>query len=72
MLQTNNETTISLKGYAKGIYILKITYGDRAEVIEVVKKWSIVNSETHKMKKVFWFSLLFSNLPLVLLAKSTF
>ncbi|MDA9715394.1 T9SS type A sorting domain-containing protein, partial [Bacteroidota bacterium] len=38
MLQTNNETTISLKGYAKGIYILKITYGDRAEVIEVVKK----------------------------------
>ena len=37
-LQTNNETTISLKGYAKGIYILKITYGDRAEVIEVVKK----------------------------------
>jgi len=36
-LQVNNETTISLRGYSKGIYILKIAYGDRVEEVKVIK-----------------------------------
>ena len=36
-LQTTNETTISLRDYSKGIYILKVAYGDRVEEVRVVK-----------------------------------
>jgi hypothetical protein len=36
-LQTTNETTISLRDYSKGIYILKVAYGDRVEEVKVIK-----------------------------------
>jgi hypothetical protein len=36
-LQTTNETTISLIDYARGIYLLKVAYGDRVEEIKVIK-----------------------------------
>ena len=36
-LQTTNETTLSLRNYSKGIYILKVTYGDRFEEVKVIK-----------------------------------
>jgi len=36
-LQTTNETTISLRDYARGIYILKLSYGDRVEEVKVIK-----------------------------------
>ena len=36
-LQTTNKTTISLIDYYKGIYILKVAYGDRVEEIKVIK-----------------------------------
>ena len=36
-LQTTNETTISLQDYARGIYLLKVAYGDRVEEIKVIK-----------------------------------
>ena len=37
-LQKTNETTISLIDYAKGIYILKVAYGDRVEEVKVIKQ----------------------------------
>jgi len=37
-LQTTNETTISLQEYARGIYILKVAYGDRVEKLKVIKE----------------------------------
>ena len=37
-LQNSNETTISLLGYARGIYLLKVSYGDRAEEVKVIKE----------------------------------
>ncbi len=37
MLQVSNETTISLEDYARGIYLLKVAYGDRVEEIKVIK-----------------------------------
>lgn len=37
-LQVTNETTISLRDYSKGIYILKIAYGDRVEEVKVIKE----------------------------------
>jgi len=37
-LQTTNETTISLRDYARGIYLLKVTYGDRVEEVKVIKE----------------------------------
>ena len=37
-LQTTNETTISLRDYSKGIYILKVTYGDRVQEVKVIKE----------------------------------
>ena len=37
-LQNSDETTISLRDYAKGIYILKVAYGDRVEEIKVIKQ----------------------------------
>jgi PKD repeat protein len=37
MLQVSNETTISLQDYAKGIYLLKVSYGDRVEEVKVIK-----------------------------------
>lgn len=36
-LQTTNETTISLRDYSKGIYLLKVAYGDRVEEVKVIK-----------------------------------
>ena len=36
-LQTTNETTISLRDYSKGIYILKVAYGDIIEEVKVIK-----------------------------------
>ena len=36
-LKTTSETTISLRGYSKGIYILKVAYGDRVEEFKVIK-----------------------------------
>ena len=37
-LQTTNETTISLRDYARGIYLLKVAYGDRVEEVKVIKQ----------------------------------
>tara|TARA_B100001094_G_scaffold169885_1_gene164326 strand:+ start:1549 stop:2694 length:1146 start_codon:yes stop_codon:yes gene_type:complete len=37
-LQTTDETTISLIDYSKGIYILKVAYGDRVEEVKVIKE----------------------------------
>lgn len=37
-LQTTNETTINIRGYPKGIYILKVTYGDRVQDVKVIKE----------------------------------
>ena len=36
-LQISNETTISLIDYARGIYLLKVVYGDRVEEMKVIK-----------------------------------
>ena len=38
LLETTNETTISLRNYSKGIYILKVAYGDRVEEVKVMKE----------------------------------
>ena len=37
LLQTSNSTTISLKNYAKGIYVFKVTYGKIVEQVKVVR-----------------------------------
>ena len=37
ILKSTKNTTISLKDYAKGIYIFRISFGDRVEEIKVVK-----------------------------------
>jgi hypothetical protein len=37
-LQTTNETTISLQDYARGIYILKVAYGDKLQDVKVIKQ----------------------------------
>ncbi len=37
-LQVTNETTISLRDYSKGIYILKVAYGNRVEEVKVIKE----------------------------------
>ena len=37
-LQTTNETTISLRDYARGIYLLKVAYGDRVDEVKVIKQ----------------------------------
>ena len=37
-LQTTNETTISLQDYARGIYLLKVAFGDRVEEVKVIKE----------------------------------
>ena len=36
-LQLTSEKTISLRDYSKGIYILKIVYGDRVKEVKVIK-----------------------------------
>jgi len=36
-LQTSNETIINLSDYARGIYLLKVTYGERVEEVKVIK-----------------------------------
>ena len=37
-LQTTNETTISLRDYSKGIYILKVACGDKVKEVKVIKE----------------------------------
>ena len=37
MLLLTSETTISLQDYARGIYLLKVAYGDSFEEIKVIK-----------------------------------
>ena len=37
-LQTTNETTINLRNYAKGIYLLKVAYGNKLQEIKVIKE----------------------------------
>ena len=37
-LKTTKGTTISLQDYAKGIYLLKVAYGDRVEEVKVIKE----------------------------------
>ena len=37
-IQTTNKTTICLRDYSKGIYILKVAYGDRVEELKVIKE----------------------------------
>jgi plastocyanin len=34
---TNENITISIQDYARGIYLLKVTYGDRVEEVKVIK-----------------------------------
>ena len=36
-LHTTNKTTISLRDYSLGIYLLKVTYGDRVKEVKVIK-----------------------------------
>jgi hypothetical protein len=36
-LEITNETTLSLRDYSKGIYILKVAYGDRVKKVKVIK-----------------------------------
>ena len=36
-LKTTNETTISLRNYSKGIYVLRVAYGDRVQEVKVIK-----------------------------------
>ena len=38
LLETTNSTKLSLVDYPKGIYLLKVSYGDRVEEIKVVKE----------------------------------
>ena len=37
-LQSTNETTISLQDYARGIYLLKVSYRERVEEVKVIKQ----------------------------------
>ena len=37
-LQLTNKTTISLRDYARGIYILNVAYGDKVEEVKVIKE----------------------------------
>ena len=36
-LQTTNETIINLSDYSKGIYVLKVAYGNILEKVKVIK-----------------------------------
>tara|TARA_B100000282_G_C31624191_1_gene440767 strand:- start:20 stop:841 length:822 start_codon:yes stop_codon:yes gene_type:complete len=38
LLETTNSTKLSLVNYPKGIYLLKVAYGDRIEEVKVVKE----------------------------------
>ena len=38
LLKTTTNTTVSIGEYAKGIYVFKVTYGDRIEKLKVFKK----------------------------------
>lgn len=38
LLEANNSKTLSLLKYPKGIYLLKVSYGDRIEEVKVVKE----------------------------------
>jgi len=37
-LQISNKTNISLRDYAKGIYTLKVAYGDSSKEVKVIKE----------------------------------
>ena len=38
LLETTKNTTFSLEDYPKGVYLLKVAYGDRIEEVKVVKE----------------------------------
>ena len=38
LIQTTNESFIDLKDHPKGIYLLKVAFGDKIEQIKVVKE----------------------------------
>lgn len=38
LLKISNSTTISIKHYAKGVYIFKVAYGDRVEAVRVLRQ----------------------------------
>ena len=37
-LLNTNETTISLQDYARGIYLLKVAYGNKLQEVKVIKQ----------------------------------
>jgi hypothetical protein len=37
LLEATNSTNLSLADYARGIYLLKVVYGDRVEEVKVIK-----------------------------------
>ena len=37
LLETSNNAIVSLKNYQRGIYLLKVTYGDKTELVRVVR-----------------------------------
>ena len=38
LLETTKNTTFSLEDYPKGVYLLKVTYGDKVEEVKVIKE----------------------------------
>ena len=37
LLETTNSTTVSLKKYSKGIYVFRVSYGDRTEELRILR-----------------------------------
>jgi hypothetical protein len=37
LLDATNKTAINLRDYARGIYLLKVSYGDKLQEIKVIK-----------------------------------
>jgi hypothetical protein len=37
ILQTTNKTTISLQDYSRGIYLIKVAYGNKVQKVKVIK-----------------------------------
>ena len=37
LLETTNNTNVSLADYSSGVYLLKVAYGDRVEEVKVIK-----------------------------------
>ena len=38
LLETTNNTNLSLTDYPSGVYLLKVNYGDRVEELKVIKE----------------------------------